>query len=200
MLCDELPTHTGSNRSRTTAYWSNQKYALWFVCDGYHHDNIHLPTSSGGFYDFTSDLSSKDTAYTSIALDVHTDTTYFTEPAGLQAFHLLSHEGGEGGSSQLADGFRAAEILRVEHPKAFEVLRDFRFWTHASGNDGISIQPHDSVTVIEAHPESNEIFRVRWNSSDRSAFIMDSSTVDRCRDWYEAAGYVHVTESGQAAH
>lgn len=34
----------------------------------------------GGFYDFTSDLSSKDTAYTSESLEPHTDTTYFTDP------------------------------------------------------------------------------------------------------------------------
>jgi len=33
-----------------------------------------------------------DTAYTNIALPAHTDTTYFTEPVGLQAFHLLSHD------------------------------------------------------------------------------------------------------------
>lgn len=39
-----------------------------------------LTTRKGGFYDFTSDLSSKDTAYTSESLEPHTDTTYFTEP------------------------------------------------------------------------------------------------------------------------
>ena len=89
--------------------------------------------------------------------------------------------------------------MRAEDPKAFEVLRDFRFWTHASGNDGISIQPHDSVTVIETYPESNEIFRVRWNSSDRGAFVMDPADVDRCREWYDAARYVDITEHGQAA-
>ena len=43
---------------------------------------------SGGFWDFTSDLSRKDTAYTTLALGVHTDTTYFSNPAGLQLFHL----------------------------------------------------------------------------------------------------------------
>lgn len=39
-----------------------------------------LTKRKGGFYDFTSDLSSKDTAYTSESLEPHTDTTYFTEP------------------------------------------------------------------------------------------------------------------------
>lgn len=48
-------------------------------------------THYGGFYDFTSDLTMRDTAYTSLALPAHTDNTYFTDPSGLQAFHLLSH-------------------------------------------------------------------------------------------------------------
>uniref|UniRef100_A0A8H7K5E8 TauD/TfdA-like domain-containing protein n=1 Tax=Bionectria ochroleuca TaxID=29856 RepID=A0A8H7K5E8_BIOOC len=48
-------------------------------------------THYGGFYDFVPDLAKADTAYTNIALGAHTDTTYFTEPTGLQAFHMLSH-------------------------------------------------------------------------------------------------------------
>lgn len=42
-------------------------------------------TAAGAFYDFTNDLSSKDTAYTAEALEPHTDTTYFTEP-------IVSHD------------------------------------------------------------------------------------------------------------
>ena len=83
--------------------------------------NIEL-IIAGGFWDFTSDLSSKDTAYTSLALDAHTDTSYFTDPAGYQMFHLLSHQGGSGGATLLVDGFRAANILRSESPKAFRTL------------------------------------------------------------------------------
>nr|CAD12887.1 trimethyllysine hydroxylase [Neurospora crassa] len=49
-------------------------------------------THYGGFYDFTPDLAMADTAYTNLALPAHTDTTYFTDPAGLQAFHLLEHK------------------------------------------------------------------------------------------------------------
>jgi hypothetical protein len=41
---------------------------------------VYVNVLTGGFYDFTSDLSSKDTAYTSESLEPHTDTTYFTDP------------------------------------------------------------------------------------------------------------------------
>lgn len=50
----------------------------------------------------------KDTAYTSEFLEPHTDNTYFTEPAGIQALHMLSHTEGSGGESSLIDGFNAA--------------------------------------------------------------------------------------------
>ncbi|KAH9827158.1 Trimethyllysine dioxygenase [Teratosphaeria destructans] len=133
-------------------------------------------THYGGFYDFTSDLSSHDTAYTSEALPPHTDTTYFTEPAGLQALHLLSHTSGAtsafpdpsdptddtpgdwaphlGGESTLVDGFATANHLFHADPDAYRLLSAYGVHAHASGNPGISLQPlqsappfhHDSLT------------------------------------------------------
>jgi trimethyllysine dioxygenase len=138
----------------------------------------------GGFYDFTADLASKDTAYTSLALHAHTDTTYFSDPAGLQMFHLLSHTDGSGGESLLVDGFAAARILQREAKRSFEVLSRKKLRSHASGNEGISIQPfvpHPVFTCWGA-----ELYQIRWNTDDRA-------TMDRWRDdksleeWYEAA-------------
>jgi trimethyllysine dioxygenase len=96
-------------------------------------------THYGGFYDFTSDLSSKDTAYTSEALEPHTDNTYFTEAAGLQALHLLSHTDGTGGESSLVDGFMAATSLFEDNRHAYAALSMHSVHAHASGNDGISV-------------------------------------------------------------
>jgi trimethyllysine dioxygenase len=36
----------------------------------------------GAFWDFTANNAHGDTAYTSIALPAHTDSTYFTDPVG----------------------------------------------------------------------------------------------------------------------
>ncbi|KAJ9659888.1 hypothetical protein H2201_007147 [Coniosporium apollinis] len=99
-------------------------------------------THYGGFWDFTSDLASKDTAYTSLGLEAHTDNTYFSDPAGLQMFHCLSHTDGEGGASLLVDGFQAAADLQKEDPEAYNILSTVNVYTHASGNEGISIQPY----------------------------------------------------------
>lgn len=49
-----------------------------------------MPSHYGGFWDFTSDLSHSDTAYTPLPLAAHTDTTYYSQTAGLQLFVSLS--------------------------------------------------------------------------------------------------------------
>jgi trimethyllysine dioxygenase len=139
---------------------------------------------SGGFYDFTADLASKDTAYTSIALDAHTDNTYFSDPAGLQAFHLLSHTEGEGGASLLVDGFKAAQDLANQDPEAYNLLSTVNVHAHASGNDGISIQPYRAFPVLLHDPYIHHLVQVRWNSSDRAAIDMPLEEVQK---WYDAA-------------
>lgn len=147
-------------------------------------------THYGGFYDFIPDLALADTAYTNLALPAHTDTTYFTEPAGLQAFHLLSHQGppnsqqadGQtlGGQSLLVDGSNIAEILREEDPKAHDALCTMPIPWHASGNKGIAITPDRVYPVIER--DGGKMVRIRWNNDDRGVVPPATS-----RKWYEAA-------------
>ncbi|CAG8983568.1 hypothetical protein HYALB_00009888 [Hymenoscyphus albidus] len=142
-------------------------------------------THYGGFYDFTSDLTMKDTAYTSLALPAHTDTTYFSDPAGLQMFHLLSHTSGEGGTSLLVDGFKAAHILQQEDNIAYGFLRTFKLSAHASGNEGITITPSKEFTVIEGFRVANtrDLLRIRWNNDDRVTPRLSPATAG----WYKAA-------------
>lgn len=154
-------------------------------------------THYGGFYDFTPDLSMADTAYTNLALPAHTDTTYFSDPAGLQSFHLLSHQpapGGlegsnvEGGKSLLVDGFLAAQILEQENHEAYRVLSSIPLPWHASGNDGITIRPDKLYPVLEvraSEPNSAGLSRVRWNNADRGVVPLSSKFGPDA--WYSAA-------------
>jgi trimethyllysine dioxygenase len=152
-------------------------------------------THYGGFYDFTPDMAKADTAYTNIALPAHTDNTYFTDPAGLQAFHMLSHiapkgsdpaGGNLGGQSLLVDGFHAAEVMREQHPEAFEVLCSTGIPWHASGNEGIVIIPDRNYPVIElAEGSESTISRIRWNNADRGTIPHTSSK--QVNEWYDAA-------------
>lgn len=139
------------------------------------------PTHYGGFWDFTADLSKKDMAYTTLGLGAHTDTTYFTDPAGLQSFHLLHHSG-DGGQSLLVDGFKAARVLRDEKPDSYRILSNIRIPSHASGNEDVSIQPAAPFPVFNHHPVNGELMQVRWNNDDRG-------TMDRWSDGEEVEGF-----------
>jgi trimethyllysine dioxygenase len=152
-------------------------------------------THYGGFYDFVPDLALADTAYTNLALPAHTDNTYFTDPAGLQAFHLLSHippkqpSGGQdsalGGKSLLVDGFHAAQILKREDPRAYEILSKLRLPWHASGNKGITLSPDKRYPVLEVDEATGELHRVRWNNDDRGVVPFDNDISPT--EWYGAA-------------
>jgi trimethyllysine dioxygenase len=147
--------------------------------------------SLGGFYDFTADLTMKDTAYTNLALPAHTDNTYFTDPSGLQAFHLLSHTEGSGGESLLVDGFYAASILEKENPEAFNILAKFPIPWHASGNEGITITPSKDFPVFGfrnvKEGEKPELMQVRWNNDDRGVVGLKGDQGSTADDWYDAA-------------
>ncbi|RDH24586.1 trimethyllysine dioxygenase TmlH [Aspergillus niger ATCC 13496] len=142
-------------------------------------------THYGGFWDFTADLTFKDTAYTTEFLGAHTDNTYFTDPARLQLFHLLSHTDGDGGASLLVDGFRAASILREESPQDFEVLMSTNHPYHSSGNEDVCVQPAEQAPVLKVHPELQRLYQIRWNNYDRAA-KKNWNWEDQVK-WYTAA-------------
>lgn len=151
-------------------------------------------THYGGFYDFTPDLAMADTAYTNFALPAHTDNTYFTDPAGLQAFHLLSHRPPpgtssdapvSGGESLLVDGFHAARLLEAEDPTAYKILSTVRLPWHASGNKGITIAPDRRYPVLELDEDTGGLHRVRWNNDDRG--VVPFGEHYSPTDWYDAA-------------
>ncbi|KAL1971232.1 hypothetical protein VTN77DRAFT_184 [Rasamsonia byssochlamydoides] len=142
-------------------------------------------THYGGFWDFTSDLTFKDTAYTSEALGAHTDNTYFTDPARLQLFHLLSHTHGEGGATLLVDGFKAAQVILEESPDNCKVLIKCPQPFHSSGNEHVCIQPRRPTPVLARHRQTRMLYQIRWNNYDRAAKVDWASY--RQQAWYTAA-------------
>lgn len=129
----------------------------------------------------------KDTAYTSLALPAHTDNTYFTDPAGLQLFHILSHTGGTGGTSLLVDGFACAAQLRQQHPAAFAILAAVPVPAHASGNEGVVITPAAPLPVFNLDPATQELRQLRWNNDDRATMPLEPAPGIAFDEWFEAA-------------
>jgi gamma-butyrobetaine dioxygenase len=78
-------------------------------------------TNFGALFDVRSTPDATDLAYTSIALDPHTDNPYRAPVPGIQLLHCLANET-SGGQSTLVDGFAVAQALRTKDREAFEIL------------------------------------------------------------------------------
>ncbi|KAF8907359.1 hypothetical protein CPB84DRAFT_1813601 [Gymnopilus junonius] len=143
-------------------------------------------TQYGKFWDFTSDLAKGDTAYTTLALGAHTDNTYFTDPCGLQLFHLLSHTEGTGGETLLVDGFYAASIMKELHPEAYDLLSRVPVPAHAAGEPSelYTPYPQSGYPVLRHDSTTGELIQVRWNNDDRS--VMNHLTPELVEKWYDA--------------
>ncbi|XP_038550982.1 trimethyllysine dioxygenase, mitochondrial-like [Micropterus salmoides] len=141
-------------------------------------------TTYGRMWCFTSDFSRGDTAYSQLALDRHTDTSYFQEPCGIQVFHCLKHEG-TGGRTLLVDGFYAAEKVRQQSPKNFELLahvpirHEYIENTDNHRNHMTGIGP-----VLNVYPWNNEMYLIRYNNYDRS--VINTVPHDVVQQWYVA--------------
>ncbi|XP_023700795.1 trimethyllysine dioxygenase, mitochondrial isoform X1 [Paramormyrops kingsleyae] len=141
-------------------------------------------TMYGRIWNFTSDFSRGDTAYTKLALDRHTDTSYFQEPCGIQVFHCLRHEG-TGGRTLLVDGFHAADKVLQKSPSCFELLArvpiKHEYIENVEGhrNHMIGIGP-----VLNVYPWNNEVYMIRYNNYDRA--VINTVPHDVVQHWYVA--------------
>jgi gamma-butyrobetaine dioxygenase len=78
-------------------------------------------TNFGALFNVRSTPDANDLAYTSVALDPHTDNPYRAPVPGIQLLHCLVNET-SGGLSTLVDGFAVAQALRAQEPAAFRIL------------------------------------------------------------------------------
>jgi gamma-butyrobetaine dioxygenase len=78
-------------------------------------------TNFGLMFDVHTQPGATDLAYTSRALDPHTDNPYRDPVPGVQLLHCLVNET-TGGLSTLVDGHAVVEHLREVDPQALEVL------------------------------------------------------------------------------
>ncbi|KAM0750935.1 Trimethyllysine dioxygenase [Meredithblackwellia eburnea MCA 4105] len=148
-------------------------------------------THYGAFWDFTADLKHGDLAYSDFYLRAHTDTTYFSDPCGLQLFHLLSPSTShKGGHNLLVDGFRAASILKKERPDLYSLFSTLRVPSHASGSgsdscpSGVHMSPLVPQPVF-THDQKGELVQVRWNGDDRAP-VGGKEFEGKMDKWFEA--------------
>ena len=125
-------------------------------------------TIFGGVWRLSAELKEHgDTAYSTSALEPHTDATYCRDAPGLQSFLCLEFDG-EGGESVLVDGFALAEALRRDDPESFQTLTEVQV-------PGRYIEP--GVFLWAERPAirlngAGEVEQISFNNYDRAPFIL----------------------------
>ena len=138
----------------------------------------------GGFSVWDNKLDNPDdTAFTSLAIEPHTDGTYVHDAPGLQTLHCLKKDS-IGGENQLVDGLAIAEKMRVEYPEYFKILSKINIPGRYIKTD----------TFLEAKRplfrvnDKNEVVQISFNNHDRAPFRLDN---DSMSEFYKAYKVFH---------
>jgi len=138
----------------------------------------------GGFSVWDNKLDNPDdTAFTSLAIEPHTDGTYVHDAPGLQTLHCLQKDS-VGGESQLVDGLAIAEKMRVEYPDYFKILSSINIPGRYI-KDGIYLEAKRPLIRVN---DNNEVVQISFNNHDRAPFRLDN---DLMSQFYEAYKVFH---------
>lgn len=140
-------------------------------------------TIFGDFWDFTANMERADTAYTTLAITPHTDSTYSHDAPGLQMFHVIEFDG-EGGESVLVDGFAIAEEIRREDPEAFRILSTVEVPARYL-EEGVHLEARRPVFRLDA---AGRLLQVSFNHHDRAPFLLPAAEQEA---FYHAYGLFH---------
>ncbi|MDX1737334.1 MAG: trimethyllysine dioxygenase [Alphaproteobacteria bacterium] len=134
----------------------------------------------GGLWDFKADLAHNDTAYSTVGIGPHTDSTYSFDAPGLQMLHCLEYKA-QGGLSVFVDGLKVAERIRNENPELFKVLTEVEV-TGRYIEPGVHLKASRPVIKLD---NNGNIRQVSYNNFDRAPFLLDE---ERMKTFYKAIG------------
>lgn len=136
-------------------------------------------TNYGQIFDVRAESDPANRAFTSREIGVHTDNPYRDPVPGLQLLHCLVNES-DGGDNQICDGFAAADLIRRDHPEAFDLLArcPVRFRFLETGSADLEA----FVPLIELNSRG-DIMVIRYNCRSAQPFEMGS---DQLVDYYDA--------------
>ena len=111
-----------------------------------------------GSADGDANVDLADLAYTNAPLNLHVDNPYRLPMPGYQLLHCLI-AADSGGESLVADGWRAAEILREEDREAFDILREVktRFQYQSEDTDLCTFLPCISTKLDDPDGDVNSV-------------------------------------------
>ncbi|KAL7833586.1 hypothetical protein AOLI_G00285460 [Acnodon oligacanthus] len=125
------------------------------------------------FYGHTWQVQDKpmanNIAYTSGKLSLHTDYPALHHPPGVQFLHCLQ-QAQQGGESEVVDGFHVAELLRREHPDAFNTLTSLRVDFTDTGSDYCDFSVQSKNRIIDVDNDGR-VVRINYNNATRDSVL-----------------------------
>ena len=128
-----------------------------------------------------------DTAYSNVELPLHTDCTYLRHQPGLQLFNCVAQALAPAsspldGSTRLADGFKAAQILQRDYPSTYDFFCRVPL-PFVHGNEVSEVNMRHEGPVFELHPYTSQVVAFRYNELDRAP-LGPPLSFDDVRDYY----------------
>jgi [2-(trimethylamino)ethyl]phosphonate dioxygenase len=137
-------------------------------------------TNYGKYFEVRTEVNPTNLAYTGLGLQAHTDNPYRDPVPTLQILYCLENSA-EGGENMVVDGFRAAERLRQENPRGFDLLTRHCARFEYAGSAGVRLRSRRPM--IELAPDG-ELICVRFNN--RSAAAITDVPYEDMADYYAA--------------
>ncbi len=124
-------------------------------------------TNYGRWFEVRTEVDPINLAYTGLGLQAHTDNPYRDPTPTLQILYCLENSA-EGGENQVVDGFRAAQRLRSEDPRGFDLLSGHcaRFSYRGGGDVHLSARR----PMIELSPDG-ELRAIRFNNRSAAPLL-----------------------------
>ncbi|RHY29867.1 hypothetical protein DYB32_004790 [Aphanomyces invadans] len=183
-------TITQSDKGLLT--WLNMVDAYGFALvddvppDGLHNVSERVGPIRNTFWGPTWSVKSEpkpmNLSMTSHELHPHTDFGWSEAPPGLQFLHCLAFQSPDavGGESTLVDGYAVAELLRSQHPDAFELLSNVSI-PHVFSSEDLYFQ--HNAPILSLDMTSKAVRDVRFNQANRSPLHLPPHLV---RPYYHA--------------
>lgn len=109
------------------------------------------PTFFGDYFDVKTHVDPTNTAYTSAALELHTDTPAEEHAPGVQFLHMRRNSV-QGGLNLFGDGMAAANDFRAMDPEGFELLSSIAIPFYCE-HDTYDMRSYQRVIELDQHGE-----------------------------------------------
>lgn len=137
-------------------------------------------TNYGKYFEVRTEVNPTNLAYTGLGLQAHTDNPYRDPVPTLQILYCLENSA-EGGENMVVDGFRAAERLREESPRGFDLLTRHCARYEYAGSSGVCLRSRRPM--LELAPDG-ELIAIRFNN--RSTAAITDVPFEDMADYYAA--------------